>query len=449
MIDINSLLAEKTMRTGKKFADELVADTFNLIESDLVTALKNKYTNFDVVPMPDRALSKDNNLLVFIMAKDTFTNEARNKLTDDVMNQLVSVKSKYLYDLKRAKLTSYSKTIDTITVAFKELGTVKNMKFRFVVKPGEDVAGFTGFNNVRNSDLTEITPIVLFELFNQTTDLGRAKLQQIVDNKAVTAQMTSACSTVFDKIRHDSSRTDFAKKYHAAQFDTLFSNLNDLSVYNQKAIEKFIAGVRLYLLLIDTYETDTTAIRSINLEANKRGYDTVADIAVLTKSRTGEEILDTVPVSIKSYDSVSESVKLKSVAWYRLINNDVTTLRRTEAIPSEYSTDVGVINASKNILSVIQNNLKNDARTRSILKTMILGKDTSTIVINTSSSNANLIDKLNDQTVDENEFINCELKDKTLKVITQFFTFNIEVRFRSSLPTVDIYCKEISSSVTN
>lgn len=449
MIDINSFLVEKTMRTDKKFADELIADTFNLIESDLVTALKDDYTNFDVVPMPDRALSKDNNLLIFVMANDTFTNEARNKLTDDVMNQLVNVKSKYLYDLKRAKLTSYSKTTDTITVAFNELGSVKNMKFRFVVKPGEDVAGFAGVNNVRNSDLTEITPIVLFELFNQTTDLGRAKLQQLVNNKVVTAQMTSACSNAFNKIRQDSTRIDFAKKYHTAQFDTLFSNLNDLSVYNQKAIEKFIAGVRLYLLLLDTYETDTTTIRSIKLEANKHGYDTVADIAVLTKNRTGEEMLDTVPVSIKSYDSDAESVKLKSVAWYRLINNDVTTVRRTEAIPSQYSTDVGVINASKNILTTIQNNLKNDARTRSILKTMILGKDASTIVINTTISNANLIDKLNDKIIADDEFVNCELKDKTLKVITQFFTFNLVVRFRSSLPTVDIYCKENSSSLTN
>jgi len=448
MIDIHSYLVEKAMRLDTaKFSDEVVVDTFNLIEQDLKSELKSSYANFNVEAKSERALSKPNNLLIYISADKTFTNSARNALTDNLMNVLSKLESSYLYSkLERKKISTYSKTVDTITMYFDRLGDTKNMKFRFVVKPGEDVKGFNGVNNVRNSDLTELTPIVLFNLYSALEDKGKSKLKPIADAGIVPVYLADACDTTFKKIRKDET---IDKKYHSSQFDTLFSNLNNLSVFNKKACDKFIAGVKLYLLLVDIYETDTTEIHDIKLVANNHGYDTVADIEVHTNTKQDSKNVTYVPVSVKSYGSLSESIKLKSVAWYRLITNDVVTTRRKGAIPNEYSTNVGIFNASRNILTKIEANLKTDPVTRDILKTMILGRDASTVMINTSEKGTNIIDKLNAQTLSANEFVNCRITGKTLTVTTKYFTFMLFVRFRGAIPTVDIYFKENSSSVTN
>lgn len=228
------------------------------------------------------------------------------------------------------------------------------------------------------------------------------------------------------------------KGYHEARYRTLFNNVT----VDPVAVQKIRAGVKLYKFLVDHFGSELVRI---SIAANMTGYDTVADINCTLK---GDKI---VPVSVKSYSSLDNAIKIKSIAWHRLVYNNLSKDKSVSpSLPSELSiTDMqDEITSANKILSVIARNLNNEWHTRisamstvDILALCILSAQPNTMVIETTVNAEGIVyhDEISEENINSKTFAGATQNGNVLNVVFGELNFSIVIRYRNRYPLIDIY----------
>ena len=228
------------------------------------------------------------------------------------------------------------------------------------------------------------------------------------------------------------------KGYHEARYRTLFNNVT----VDPVAVQKIRAGVKLYKFLVDHFGSELVRI---SIVANMTGYDTVSDINCTLK---GDKI---VPVSVKSYSSLDNAIKIKSIAWHRLVYNNLSKDKSVSpSLPPELTvTDMQdeIASASK-ILSVIARNLNNEWHTRisamstvDILALCILSAQPNTMVIDTTTNAEDIVyhDEISKENINSKTFAGATQNGNVLNVAFDKLNFSIVIRYRNKYPLIDIY----------
>lgn len=228
------------------------------------------------------------------------------------------------------------------------------------------------------------------------------------------------------------------KGYHEARYRTLFNNVT----VDPVAVQKIRAGVKLYKFLVDHFGSELVRI---SIAANMTGYDTVADINCALK---GDKI---VPVSVKSYSSLDNAIKIKSIAWHRLVYNNLSKDKSVSpSLPSELAiTDMqDEITSANKILSVIARNLNNEWHTRisamstvDILALCILSAQPNTMVIETTVNAEGIVyhDEISEENINSKTFAGATQNGNVLNVVFGELNFSIVIRYRNRYPLIDIY----------
>lgn len=228
------------------------------------------------------------------------------------------------------------------------------------------------------------------------------------------------------------------KGYHEARYRTLFNNVT----VDPVAVQKIRAGVKLYKFLVDHFGSELVRI---SIAANMTGYDTVADINCTLK---GDKI---VPVSVKSYSSLDNAIKIKSIAWHRLVYNNLSKDKSVSpSLPSELAiTDMqDEITSANKILSVIARNLNNEWHTRisamstvDILALCILSAQPNTMVIETTVNAEGIVyhDEISEENINSKTFAGATQNGNVLNVVFGELNFSIVIRYRNRYPLIDIY----------
>lgn len=228
------------------------------------------------------------------------------------------------------------------------------------------------------------------------------------------------------------------KGYHEARYRTLFNNVT----VDPVAVQKIRAGVKLYKFLVDHFGSELVRI---SIVADMTGYDTVADINCTLK---GDKI---VPVSVKSYSSVDNAIKIKSIAWHRLVYNNLSKDKSVSpSLPIELTvTDMqDEITSANKILSVIARNLNTEWRTRvsamttvDILKLCILSAQPDTMVIDTKTNSDDIVyhDEISEENINSKTFAGATQNGNVLNVTFGKLNFSIVIRYRNRYPLIDIY----------
>lgn len=228
------------------------------------------------------------------------------------------------------------------------------------------------------------------------------------------------------------------KGYHEARYRTLFNNVT----VDPVAVQKIRAGVKLYKFLVDHFGSELVRI---SIAANMTGYDTVADINCTLK---GDKI---VPVSVKSYSSLDNAIKIKSIAWHRLVYNNLSKDKSVSPLlPSELAiTDMqDEITSANKILSVIARNLNNEWHTRisamstvDILALCILSAQPNTMVIETTVNAEGIVyhDEISEENINSKTFAGATQNGNVLNVVFGELNFSIVIRYRNRYPLIDIY----------
>lgn len=228
------------------------------------------------------------------------------------------------------------------------------------------------------------------------------------------------------------------KGYHEARYRTLFNNVT----VDPVAVQKIRAGVKLYKFLVDHFGSELVRI---SIAANMTGYDTVADINCALK---GDKI---VPVSVKSYSSLDNAIKIKSIAWHRLVYNNLSKVKSVSpSLPSELAiTDMqDEITSANKILSVIARNLNNEWHTRisamstvDILALCILSAQPNTMVIETTVNAEGIVyhDEISEENINSKTFAGATQNGNVLNVVFGELNFSIVIRYRNRYPLIDIY----------
>lgn len=231
------------------------------------------------------------------------------------------------------------------------------------------------------------------------------------------------------------------KGYHEARYRTLFNNVT----VDPVAVQKIRAGVKLYKFLVDHFGSELVRI---SIAANMTGYDTVADINCALK---GDKI---VPVSVKSYSSLDNAIKIKSIAWHRLVYNNLSKDKSVSpSLPPELTVtnmQDEIASASK-ILSVIAHNLNNEWHTRisamstvDILALCILSAQPGTMVIETTTNAEDIVyhDEISEENINSKTFAGATQNGNVLNVVFGKLNFSIVIRYRNRYPMIDIYYKK-------
>lgn len=228
------------------------------------------------------------------------------------------------------------------------------------------------------------------------------------------------------------------KGYHEARYRTLFNNVT----VDPVAVQKIRAGVKLYKFLVDHFGSELVRI---SIAANMTGYDTVADINCTLK---GDKI---VPVSVKSYSSLDNAIKIKSIAWHRLVYNNLSKDKSVSpSLPAELAvTDMqDEITSANKILSVIARNLNNEWHTRisamstvDILALCILSAQPNTMVIETTVNAEGIVyhDEISEENINSKTFAGATQNGNVLNVVFGELNFSIVIRYRNRYPLIDIY----------
>lgn len=231
------------------------------------------------------------------------------------------------------------------------------------------------------------------------------------------------------------------KGYHEARYRTLFNNVT----VDPVAVQKIRAGVKLYKFLVDHFGSELVRI---SIAANMTGYDTVADINCTLK---GDKI---VPVSVKSYSSLDNAIKIKSIAWHRLVYNNLSKDKSVSpSLPAELAvTDMqDEITSANKILSVIARNLNNEWHTRisamstvDILALCILSAQPNTMVIETTVNAEGIVyhDEISEENINSKTFAGATQNGNVLNVVFGKLNFSIVIRYRNRYPLIDIYYKK-------
>jgi hypothetical protein len=270
-------------------------------------------------------------------------------------------------------------------------------------------------------------PVLLFHKYGLNVNRVPTQIEELV--------------TVMNTKLHELTHTDndlIPKGYHEARYRTLFNNV----IIDQVAVQKIRAGVKLYKFLVDHFGSE---LDRISIAANMTGYDTVADINCALNS---DKI---VPVSVKSYSSLANAIKIKSIAWHRLVYNNLSKDKSVSpSLPAELAvTDMqDKITSANKILSIIARNLNNkwhthvsDMTTVDILKLCILGAQPETIVIDTTTHAEDIVyhDEISEKNINSKTFTGATQNGNVLNVVFGELNFSIVIRYRNKYPQIDIY----------
>lgn len=363
---------------------------------------------------------------MYVTVADVNDTVKRNEISDKLYTIIAAHVSNFndcLCNQKYVKKISYSSTVPVTELVYAKNDT--HIKINYVVKSANATSGV---NNVRNSDITELLPVLLFYKYAHDT--------QCVPDEP-TEDFVHIVSDILEELISNNSDL-IPAGYHEARYRCLFSDV----VHDELAMKKVRAGCRLYKFLVERFGH---ALAKITIVAHTTGYDTVADINCVLHDNS------IIPVSIKSYSSLSSAIKIKSLAWHRLIYNNLSKERMlSPSLPAVYSiTDTQTeTTASHNLLEQLYSNLTNDYRVNSsspstvdILCLCIISNQTDTLVIDTITQTDDIVyhKELNKNTINTTTFAGCTLDNNVLKVRFGDLSFSIVIRFRHRYPTIDIY----------
>ena len=407
-----------------------VNDLNKTLEHSLAQKLhRDKDDDINISNRVDRDTTTSKNLLIYVVIKDIDTAKQREETVKLLRNIIADhVDGKTLTNLKTVRKTSYSGTVDVIEVVYTD--DKVQVKLNYVVKC---TAALLAVNNVRNSDITEIMPVLLFYMQH------KAKPESIPNevNNDTIADLRRNLAMLLTEPNQDL----IPAGYHEARINTLFYNVE----HDDAAKNKIKAGINLYKFLNEHFENK---IAKISVVANMVGYDTVADINCTLKDNT------VVPVSIKSYSSMANAIKIKSLTWHRLILNTIGDER--PALRDHFEDGMIIdgrdeIQASHNLLQQLAINLTTEHHTTysrySTLDILCIGirsKQHNTIVVDAVTKSDDIVHhkELTYKTIQASTFIPeaCRLDGNTLKVKFNNLEFSIVVRYKSrTSPTFDIY----------
>lgn len=270
-------------------------------------------------------------------------------------------------------------------------------------------------------------PVLLFSEYGLCSSRVPTQIEELV---------TVMNTKLYELTRKDNDL--IPKGYHEARYRTLFNNVT----VDPVAVQKIRAGVKLYKFLVDHFGSELVRI---SIAANMTGYDTVADINCTLK---GDKI---VPVSVKSYSSLDNAIKIKSIAWHRLVYNNLSKDKSVSpSLPSELAiTDMqDEITSANKILSVIARNLNNEWHTRisamstvDILALCILSAQPNTMVIETTVNAEGIVyhDEISEENINSKTFAGATQNGNVLNVVFGELNFSIVIRYRNRYPLIDIY----------
>lgn len=270
-------------------------------------------------------------------------------------------------------------------------------------------------------------PVLLFSEYGLCSSRVPTQIEELV---------TVMNTKLYELIHKDNDL--IPKGYHEARYRTLFNNVT----VDPVAVQKIRAGVKLYKFLVDHFGSELVRI---SVAANMTGYDTVADINCTLK---GDKI---VPVSVKSYSSLDNAIKIKSIAWHRLVYNNLSKDKSVSpSLPSELAiTDMqDEITSANKILSVIARNLNNEWHTRisamstvDILALCILSAQPNTMVIETTVNAEGIVyhDEISEENINSKTFAGATQNGNVLNVVFGELNFSIVIRYRNRYPLIDIY----------
>lgn len=270
-------------------------------------------------------------------------------------------------------------------------------------------------------------PVLLFREYGLSSSRVPTQIEELV----------TVMNTKLYELTHNDNDL-IPKGYHEARYRTLFNNVT----VDPVAVQKIRAGVKLYKFLVDHFGSELVRI---SIAANMTGYDTVADINCALK---GDKI---VPVSVKSYSSLDNAIKIKSIAWHRLVYNNLSKVKSVSpSLPSELAiTDMqDEITSANKILSVIARNLNNEWHTRisamstvDILALCILSAQPNTMVIETTVNAEGIVyhDEISEENINSKTFAGATQNGNVLNVVFGELNFSIVIRYRNRYPLIDIY----------
>lgn len=270
-------------------------------------------------------------------------------------------------------------------------------------------------------------PVLLFSEYGLSSNKVPTQIEELV----------TVMNTKLYELTHKDNDL-IPKGYHEARYRTLFNNVT----VDPVAVQKIRAGVKLYKFLVDHFGSELVRI---SIVANMTGYDTVADINCTLK---GDKI---VPVSVKSYSSLDNAIKIKSIAWHRLVYNNLSKDKSVSpSLPAELAvTDMqDEITSANKILSVIARNLNNEWHTRvsamttvDILKLCILSAQPGTMVIDTTTNAEDIVyhDEISEENINSKTFAGATQNGNVLNVAFGTLNFSIVIRYRNRYPLIDIY----------
>lgn len=270
-------------------------------------------------------------------------------------------------------------------------------------------------------------PVLLFSEYGLSSSRVPTQIEELV----------TVMNTKLYELTHNDNDL-IPKGYHEARYRTLFNNVT----VDPVAVQKIRAGVKLYKFLVDHFGSELVRI---SIAANMTGYDTVADINCTLK---GDKI---VPVSVKSYSSLDNAIKIKSIAWHRLVYNNLSKDKSVSpSLPAELAvTDMqDEITSANKILSVIARNLNNEWHTRisamstvDILALCILSAQPNTMVIETTVNAEGIVyhDEISEENINSKTFAGATQNGNALNVVFGELNFSIVIRYRNRYPLIDIY----------
>lgn len=368
-----------------------------------------------------RASSKTN-AVIYITADNVksteervaMTNVAFNIIKDEycsLMSNNIEVDNKLLARNCTCEMhSSYSNTVKTITCNFNDIGSAR-LSIKFVVE--STTKGSYDYKSVKYSDLTEITPILLFYAYKGAT--------VNINTKKDIDKLTKMCETMLVKYKTNI----IPDGYHEKTIDYLYSNI----MQDETAVQKLKAGVHLYNLLMDTYLANCNEL-SIKLTANTHSYNASSDLVVIHDGIQEH-------ISIKSYAKTTRCIKLKSLAWHRLILTNTT--KETRTLPDKYLSKFdNNITGSMRLLQDLVTCLENSDLTRQILKTAIISSQSDLHIVNTNANSASFVNIISENSLDADEFCLPKLIVDHVEVSSNNFKFNISVRYKNNYPTFEI-----------
>ena len=439
MKDIHEFLTESidhNLSLGTKPYNDQKFTNFIMFVNDLNKTLEHSLAqklhrdNDDDISISnrlDRDTTTAKNLLIYVVVKDIDTAEQRRDTVKTLYKIIADhADGKTLTNLKTVTKTSYSGTVDVIEVVYTD--DQVQVKLNYVVKC---TAAMLAVNNVRNSDITEIMPVLLFYMQHKEKP---ESVPSEVNSDTITDLRRNLAELIAKR-----DQDLIPAGYHTARINTLFYNVE----HDETAKNKIKAGINLYKFLNEHFKNKIT---KISVVANMVGYDTVADIHCTLNDNT------VVPVSIKSYSSMTNAIKVKSLTWHRLILNTIGDERPALKDHFEEGTITAgrdEIQASENMLKELAANLMSDNHTTysrystlEILCIGIVSKQRDTIVVDAVTKSDDVVyhKELSYRNVQPATFKKCELDGNTLKVWFNNLEFSIVVRYKSrTSPTFDIY----------